>query len=65
METLPITASNTIPVRKVRVENPTVNPKGYGRGMSNKQKSPKLGELMLCMTCILDGLFLKKKNIIR
>jgi hypothetical protein len=41
METLPIAASNPVPVRKVRVENPTQNPKGNGRGMSNKQKIPK------------------------
>lgn len=65
METLPIAASNPIPVRKVKVEIPTQNPKGNGRGMSNKQKSTKLDELILYMTCILGELFLQKKNKIR
>lgn len=61
MEALPITASNPIPVRKVRAEIPTENPKGNGKGMSNKQKSTKLCEPIQHMTCMLNELFQQKR----
>lgn len=49
MEKLPITASNPVPVIKVRIKIPTESPKGNGRGMSGRQKSPILVEPIMCM----------------